>query len=379
MSLLYPSPRASFTPLWWRIPVWTAMTLATVIWASDADRKVATGVVMGLGAVVLQFADSPRAWVRISAVLGATVSGLAVSFISPKGLAYALVVVAASRAPRAFDGLALRWFTILDTIAFGVTVGVVSRSLAGYLAGAAIPALVQRAIEHRDLMRERDRAQALLAEAQGAREAEAQSAALRERSRIAREMHDVLAHSLAGLSVQLQAVRAIAARDHAPATVLEPLDKAAALAKDGLAEARSAVGALRDPVGLGLAELPALVARHPGEAALHTVGTPGEVAAEAGHAIYRAVQESLTNAVRYAPGAAADVTLTWSADTLQVAVTDGGRAPGRDPVTDAGTGLGLAGMAERVEQVGGSLHAGPEGPGWRVTATVPAASVVPAA
>jgi signal transduction histidine kinase len=306
------------------------------------------------------------------------VSGLAVSVISPKGLAYALVVVAASRAPQAFDGMALRVFTIVDTLAFGITVGVVSRSLAGYLAGAAIPALVQRAVEHRDLVRERDRAQALLAEAQGAREAEAQAAALRERGRIARDMHDVLAHTLAGLSVQLQAVRAVAAREHAPDTVLAPLDKAAALAKDGLAEARGAVGALRDPVGLGLAELPALVARHPGEATLHTVGTPGEVPGQAGHAIYRAVQESLTNAVRYAPGAAVDVTLTWSADALQVAVADGGRAAGRDPVAGPGTGLGLAGMAERVEQVGGALHAGPEGSGWRVTATVPTVSVVSA-
>ncbi len=379
MTLLYPGVHgSSLTPLWWRVPVWTAMTVATVIWAADADRKIATAVVMGLGAIVLQFCDHPRGWVRITAVLGATVSGLAVSFISPKGLAYALVVVAASRAPKAFDGLALRWFTIVDALAFGITVGVVSHSLAGYLAGAVIPALVQRAIEHRDLVRERDRAQALLAEVQGAREAEAQAAALRERGRIAREMHDVLAHSLAGLSVQLQAVRAVAAREHAPQSVLEPLDKAASLAKDGLAEARGAVSALRDPVGLGLAELPALVARHPGDANLHTVGTPGEVSAEAGHAIYRAVQESLTNAARYAPGAAADVTLTWSADTLQASVTDSGRAPDRDPVAGAGTGLGLAGMAERVEQAGGTLHAGPDGPGWRVLASVPAVAVVPA-
>src|SRR5581483_4573125 len=186
-------------------------------------------------------------------------------------------------------------------------------------------------------------------------------------------MHDVLAHSLAGLSVQLQAVRALATREGVGPAVLDPLDKAAELARAGLGEARAAVGALRAPVGLGLAELPALVRRHPGETTFDETGTPGEVTAEAGHAVYRAVQESLTNSARYAPGSPVAVALRWSADGLTVTVADHGPGPDREPVTGVGTGLGLAGMTERLEQAGGRLTAGPRpGGGWQVELTVPA-------
>jgi signal transduction histidine kinase len=207
---------------------------------------------------------------------------------------------------------------------------------------------------------------------QAGRDAEAQAAALRERGRIARDLHDVLAHSLAGLSVQLQAVRALATREGVGPTVLAPLDKAAALAQDGLAEARQAVASLRDPVGLGLAEVPALVQRHPGEAHLQINGTPGAVTAECGHAIYRAVQESLTNAARYAPGSSVQVALDWTAERLQVRVDDAGLPRGRSPIAGTSTGLGLAGMDERVRQAGGTLQAGPRPDGgWRVEITVP--------
>jgi signal transduction histidine kinase len=235
--------------------------------------------------------------------------------------------------------------------------------------------LVQRELEHQELVRERDRAQALLAEAQNAREAEAQTAALRERGRIAREMHDVLAHSLAGLSLQLQAVRAVATRERVSEAVLEPLDKAAALAREGVAEARAAVSALRDPTGLGLDALPALVERHPGTATLSVHGEPAQVSAEAGHAVYRAVQEALTNAVRYSPGSPVTIELEWQTDALAVVVADSGASPGRTAVTGQGSGLGLAGMGERIRQVGGTMQAGPrEGGGWQVRLSVPASS-----
>jgi signal transduction histidine kinase len=267
--------------------------------------------------------------------------------------------------------------TAVDAVAFGATIAYISGSPAGALAGLGIPLLVQRELEHQELIRERDRAQALLAEAQHAREAEAQTAALRERGRIAREMHDVLAHSLAGLSLQLQAVRAIASREHVSAAVLDPLDKAAALARDGLAEARAAVSTLRDPTGLGVDAIPALVDRHPGSATLTVQGSPGQIPAETGHAVYRAVQEALTNAARYAPGSPVTVDLSWRADELEVVVCDDGPAPGRTALTGQGSGLGLAGMSERIRQVGGALQAGPREGGWQVRLTVPATAAVP--
>lgn len=364
-------------PLWYRVPAWAAMTVATVLATHSVVARTVAGVAMGAGAVALQFVRHPRRAIRVAALLAATVGGTAATLAAHDGVAEVLTVVAAARAPYVFDGTALIVFAALDTVAFGASVGWISRSLGGVLAGLAVPALVQRTHEHRELVRERDRAQALLVEAQAARESETQAAALRERGRIARELHDVLAHTLAGLSVQLQGLRAVAAREQSPPAVLEPLDKAAALARDGLVEARAAVGALRDPVGLGLAELPALVARHPGAAGLRTTGEPGTVPAETGHAVYRAVQEALTNAARYAPGSPVSVQVTAGPDTLTVTVDDDGPPPGRSAVAGQGTGLGLAGMGERVQAVGGTVHAGPRpGGGWRTAVTVPTTAQV---
>jgi signal transduction histidine kinase len=360
------------SPLWWRLPSWAAMIAVSVVAADGPAATIATGAVMAVGAGLFQLINHPRVDVRRLAVLGATITGIAAILLAPNGVAEALLLIGASRAANAFDGLVLRWFTVLDTIAFGATIALISHSVAGLLAGIGVPLLVQRNVEHRNLIQERDRATALLVEVQRGRESEAQAAALQERGRIAREMHDVLAHSLAGLSVQLQAIRAIAARENVSRTVLDPIDKAAELARSGLTEARAAVSTLRDPVGLGVDAVPALVERHPGRARLDVSGVPGVVLPEAGHAVYRAVQESLTNAARYAPGSAVTVGLAWSATDLTVTIDDTGRAPDRSAVGGQGTGLGLAGMDDRVKQAHGTVQAGPrpEG-GWRVEIRVP--------
>ena len=369
-------PHPSVNPAWWRIPAQITLLAYTISVAHSLHARIAAGVLMGLAAVALQFLGRPNPRLRQVLVVAVTVLGLAACFAAPDGLAEIPVVIAASAAPRAFGAkVVLQGYTAVVTVAFGATVGLISHSVAGVLAGVGIPLLVQRSVEQQTLLHERDRAQALLAEVQAGRDAETQAAALRERGRIAREMHDLLAHSLAGLSVQLQAVRAVAAREKVGAAVLEPLDKAAALAKDGLAEARSTVSTLRDPVGLGLADLPALVDRHPGRATLLSDGEAGSLAPAAGHAVYRAVQESLTNAARNAPGSPVVVALAWTGSALTVTVTDDGPAPGRSVVTGDGTGLGLAGMAERVTEVGGSATAGPrpEG-GWQTRIEVPVTS-----
>ena len=367
-------PRStSVNPVWWRIPAHLALIAYTVAVSHGLASRLAGGVLMGLAAVAVQFAGHPRRRVRQAAVIAAVVLGLAACLAAPDGLAEVPVVIGASRAPGAFEGgLALRAFTVVVTVAFGATIAYISHSVAGALAGVGVPLLVQRSIEHEALVRERDRARALLAEVQAGREAETQAAALRERGRIAREMHDVLAHSLAGLSVQLQAVRAVAARERVGPAVLDPLDRAAQLAKDGVAEARAAVSTLRDPVGLGLSDLPALVERHPGRATLAASGAAGQVSAEAGHAVYRAVQEALTNSARYAPGSDVAVLVAWAPSLLDVTVTNDGPAPGREAVPGQGTGLGLAGMTERVTAAGGTVTSGPHGErGWRTHLEIP--------
>jgi signal transduction histidine kinase len=360
-------------PRWLQLLAWAGIVAATVSTAPHhTGRRVATGIVMVIAALAMQFTgDGPRLR-RALAITLASATGLAGMLLSPSGIAEIPVFMAATRIPLALSGRAMWTFVVVDALVTDAAIVWISGSFVGLLAGLGIPLLVQRSATQQQLVEEHDRAQALLAELQASRDAQEQAAALRERGRIAREMHDVLAHSLAGLSLQLQATRAIAVREGASAEVLEPLDTAAALARDGLAEARQAVGALRDPVGLGLDALPALVQRHPGEVELRVTGTPAEIAAEAGHALYRAVQESLTNSSRYAPGAPVRVTIAWTPDLLGVCVEDDGPLPGRVPVTGQGSGLGLAGMQERLSQHGGTLTAGPRPDGgWRVEATVP--------
>ena len=365
--------RFSANALWWRVPVWASMVYASVLTEPTTQRRVTGGALYVVAVLALQAVRHERRAVRRAAVLVTTGCALAACIVLPRGIAEIPVAIAATRAPLAFEAVALWVFVVADTVAFAAVVGYISRSFGGALAGTAIPLLVQRAVEHEELVRERDRAQALLVEVRNARDAETQAAAVQERSRIAREMHDVLAHSLAGLSVQLQGARAVAAKENAGAAVLEPLDRAASLAREGLAEARSAVGALRGPNGRGIDALPALAERHPDPVELRTEGRPGELPPATGHAVYRAVQESLTNAVRYAPGSPVTVTLRWAPGTLTVVVEDAGPAPGRYAVAGQGTGLGLDGMRERVQDVGGRVQAGPCSPrGWRVELEVPA-------
>jgi signal transduction histidine kinase len=355
-----------------RILAWVVIFGVTVAAGHRFTLSVAGGVLMALAVVGIQLSVLRNRVVHASGALLATACGLAVIPLIPAGLGVIPVLVAASRFPAVFDPRWQRVMTVLTTIGFGVDIGYISQSIAGALAGLVVPLLVQRAEEHRQLIAERDRAQALLAELQATREAESQAAALRERGRIARDMHDVLAHSLAGLSLQLQAARTVAVREGASAEVLAPIETAASLARDGLAEARTAVSALRDPVGLGLDALPALVGRFPGTATLSSAGDAGSLDPEAGHSVYRAVQESLTNAARYAPGAPVAVAIRWETERLRVTVDDTGLPAGREPVAAAGTGLGLAGMAERLRAAGGSVQAGP-GPdgGWRVQIEIP--------
>lgn len=352
-------------PLWSKIVVWGAMVVACVEGAHGVPLKIAAGVLMALAAVGVHVTNRPlpdtaQAWVA-AAACGL---GIATVILAPNGVGEVPMFLAVARFPFGFDSRIGIAFTVAASLGVAGTIAWLSSSPAGALAGFGVPMLVQRSMDHRALVAERDRAQALLAELQAGREAEAQAAALQERSRIARDMHDVLAHSLAGLSLQLQAARTVAAQQ---GDVLGPLDKAADLARDGLAEARAAVGALRGPVGLGVEEIPALVERFPGAATVAVDGTPGELDGEAGHAVYRAVQEALTNAARYAPGAPVTVTLTWTPELLRVSVADTGRPRDREPVASLGSGLGLSGMAERLRPVHGAVRAGPgtDG-GWRV-------------
>ncbi|WP_370153420.1 sensor histidine kinase [Streptacidiphilus sp. EB129] len=311
------------------------------------------------------------AWLGVALTIG---TGFAIIGLAPGGLGEVPVLVGAAVLPMCVQAGPVRNACVaVVATGFGVTVMVISGSLAGLLAGVGAWFISDSSVGHAALQAERDRAVALLAEVEASRAARQEAAALEERGRIAREMHDVLAHSLAGLSMQLQAVRAIARRDGAPATLTEPLDRAAELARDGVQEARAAVGALRAAPLRGVDDIRGLIGGFPGEARLRISGRAGRLAPETGHAVYRAVQEAMTNAARYATGSAIEVDMVWEDCEVRVVVRDHGLPAGHGPSGVTGTGTGLRGMTERIEAVGGSLTAGPApgAAGWRIALRVP--------
>jgi signal transduction histidine kinase len=222
------------------------------------------------------------------------------------------------------------------------------------------------------LRREQQRTAALLEEVVAGRDAQIRAAALDERARLAREMHDVLAHTLAALSIQLEGTRLLAeGRDSAP-DVVAALDRAAGLAREGLAEARQAVGSLRDEALPGPDRLPALA-----EAFACDTGTPctlqvegeaRELAPQVRLALYRAAQEALTNVRKHAAASRVAITLRYGRDEVSLCVENDG--PSR-PSPVPGGGFGLAGMRERAELLGGRLEAGPLEAGYRVSLRIP--------
>lgn len=190
------------------------------------------------------------------------------------------------------------------------------------------------------------------------------AAALEERGRIAREIHDVVGHSLSGIAVQLDMADALHAAGKSD-EANEAVRRARALAVSGLKETRRAVHALREDT-LPLRESLARLAEGHG-ASLRVSGEAGPVKVEISQAVIRAAQEALTNAHKHAPGADVELLLEYEPSVVRLTVTDCGSAGDGQP----GGGMGLVGMRERAALLGGKLFAGQEGPGWTVRMELP--------
>jgi signal transduction histidine kinase len=216
----------------------------------------------------------------------------------------------------------------------------------------------------------------LLAQTQLAQAERARAAALDERARIAREMHDVLAHSLGALGVQLELAEALLADKDDPAAALARVRRARRLAAEGMAEARGAVAALRNtipPLPEAIADLLDSFRRDRQADAEFTVdGEPGPLSSAATVSLLGTAREALTNAAKHAPGAPVAVVLTCRATLVRLAVSNTARTRPVSP-SDGVSGYGLTGMRERLALVGGTLVAGPgpAGEGWQVVAEIP--------
>ncbi|GHD04122.1 two-component sensor histidine kinase [Streptomyces violarus] len=214
----------------------------------------------------------------------------------------------------------------------------------------------------------RGSAQRLLAQERAARAAEAETAALAERARIAREIHDVLAHSLSAQLVHLEAARLLIERGGEREQVLERVVAAREMARGGLSETRQALSALRGELTPLEDFLNQLVGSADG-AEITVTGERRALPAEASQTVRRAAQEALTNVRKHARGAKVHLRLDYRPHQVTLDVRDSGGSPGE--LTRTGAGYGLLGMRERAELLGGSLEAGPGEEGFVVTLKVP--------
>lgn len=325
-----------------------------------------------LGWPILRW-DGVAARVGELAVLGA--SSIAIVVLQPNGVSElpgsAVVFIAGVSLSPAFA------VAVGATVTAGVAiaVGLAGGSSADIAASALLCAVlgITGALLRRYRLSQ-EATELLLARLEDARDDQARAAAAEERASIARELHDVLAHSLSGLSIQLEMVRKIAGKEDAPADLRAAIDGAADLAKQGLAEARDAVSALRRDDRLGVDQLPGLVAHFRRDFSLevdYTVaGTPRPVAPDLGLALYRVAREALTNVARHAEGATTHVELSFDEAEVRLVVTDGGGS--QSALAAEGSGWGLAGVRERIKRLGGDLSAGPSGAGWSVVVSAPA-------
>jgi signal transduction histidine kinase len=331
-----------------------AITLAVVLLA-------------GLAAVVLDHVVFVVVLLASSAVL---------AWLQPDGAGIAGVFVGLSLLAPMFRGHRSVPLTIVGTVLLAVTfasarhASVIAALLTAIMI-AAFYGMLLLAIRLSDANR---RTQDLLAELAASRDAQAQAAKLGERQRLAREMHDVLAHSLSGLILQLEGARMLAAEDPADPRLPAAVERAHQLGRSGLEEARRAIGMLRDeelPGPERLVELARQFAEDRGVPCAVTVdGAPRPLASsEARLALYRVAQEALTNVTKHATGTTrVEVTVAYSPSVTRLTVEDVSLDPG---TSDVG-GYGLTGMRERAELLGGHLSAAPTGHGFRVELEVPA-------
>ena len=327
---------------------------------------------------------------------GGALGGLS-SLSTAVAIGFMVVITAGARLPTEVS-LGIAAETVAAFLIAAIASGAPAEAIVGWTAGLIgmwAFGLTRRAYLFRAV-----EAEQALEQARRAHAAETQAAALAERARIAREIHDVLAHALAAVSVNLQAAEGLldALPDKGPevARIVECVERAGALTKEGMAEARRAILALRDdgtalypdppapdypgagqPGGGQLAvRLRALADEHraAGDAAVEftVTGTPRPLGTDAALTAFRTAQEALTNARKHAPGQPVSLTLSYPSDGMTLLVSNPLPAPdGAPPLARSGAGYGLTGLRERAALAGGTLTSGPSGGRWEVCLRLP--------
>jgi len=309
-------------------------------------------------------------WRRIAALTGVTVSAAVLAAIQSNGIwqaaPYFVAIIAAFRLQR-LPGL-LTLVTSIVVLAVVTTIagrgGVMLSIALGAIPWFLVIRLISALREQRDAL-------------EASRAAEARAAAAAERGRLAREMHDVLAHSLSALALQLESTRLLARDRSVDDAVTRAIDQAHRLAAGGLDEARRAIAAERGDELPGPERIGVLAEAFGEQSGLpvdvEIRGPPHDLAPEARLAVYRTAQEALTNIRRHATAERVQVMLDYLPHSTVLVVQDHA-IDGSPPAAAVGLtgGYGLTGMRERAELLGGELLAAPTPGGFRVELRLPA-------
>jgi len=232
-------------------------------------------------------------------------------------------------------------------------------------------ALYAAGLAYQQLRDEQARTREALEQLRLSRAAQLESAKVEERARLAREIHDVLAHTLSALAVQLESGRLLLEQRPGDPAGLDAVERAHRLAHDGLVEARRAVGALRGGALPGPDALQSLAADFQDDTGVpcraEVVGEPAELSYEARLAVYRTAQEALANVRKHASARSVTLRLRWKPDCAELTVEN----EGEPKAWSVKSGYGLLGIRERAELLGGRLEAGPVEHGFRVRLWVP--------
>jgi signal transduction histidine kinase len=395
-----------------------AVVVATVPFATprfgDGTRGITLAVTLVVSAaawVIWTFAgDRPRLWVAMLAVMGLAGGVLAgVSSLSAAVSVGCVVTVSAGARLTTEVSVAIVAETVAAFLAGAIASGANPEAIIGWSCGFI--GMWAFGLTRRAYLLRAEEAEQALEQARRAHAAETQAAALAERARIAREIHDVLAHALAAVSVNLQAAGGLleAVPDKGPelAKVVECVERAGALTKEGMAETRRAILALRDDAAgapAGYASRPSAPApaapaapfapaadpgterltgrlraladehRAAGDSAVEVTvtGTPRPLGTDRALTAYRAAQEALTNARKHAPGEPVRLRVNYAPDEVTVEVSNPLPAAGAEgPLARAGSGYGLTGLRERAALANGTLTAAPGDGRWTVRLTLP--------
>jgi signal transduction histidine kinase len=334
--------------LWFAVAAYSLPVLLRSRWPLAAWRLAVLGILLTTP-ITMILLTQPYSWTQIIAYL-LVIYSVAVRCEREITLGVWTISVLAVTATTAYDSTLILMSAIL----------------------LAVPALFGYNV------RIRRRASSRLAEEERRSElALAAQAALEERARIARELHDVVAHHMSVIAIQAEAVPLQAAGD--PRRLEEGLGEIRALSLTAMTEMRRVLGVLRDgdgrtdtapQPGLGRLEELIVTARSAGLTVIpklggNLTGLPTAVSLSA----YRIAQESLSNAMRHAPGSTVSIKITRSRAELHIQVTN--NAGDSSPTERGHVGHGLIGMRERVSMLGGKLWAGPVGPGFAITAILP--------